>query len=110
MRARTPALRQPLGCPWVSAARSLPVAKMLEWKRSELRSRLWEAAKYIPTGAARITPPQPLLSFKARAALPRLFCNAERQVVPGARRLKRFFFWSSQLAFALPEETSREFC
>src|SRR5260370_20974220 len=110
MRARTPALRQPLGCPWVSAARSLPVAKMLEWKRSELRSRLWEAAKYIPTGAARITPPQPLLSFKARAALPRLFCNAERQGAPGAPPLKRFFCLSRQLAFALTEGNNPGFC
>src|SRR5437773_789150 len=108
--ASTPALRQPLGCPCVIAASSLPVVKTFEWKWSEFRSRLWEAAKYIPTGAMRITPPQPLLSFIARVTLPRLFCNAERQVVPGARRLKSFFCWSSQLALELPDETSREFC
>src|SRR5258708_6586448 len=71
MTASTPALRQPLGCPWVSAASSLPVAKMLERKRSELWSRTWEAAKYIPTGAMRITPPQPLLSFMARGKVTR---------------------------------------
>src|SRR5258708_4304726 len=109
MTASTPALRQPLGCPWVSAASSLPVAKMLERKRSELWSRTWEAAKYIPTGAMRITPPQPLLSFMARVTLPRLFCKAERQVVPGELRLRISFCWSKQLALALQEETSREF-
>jgi hypothetical protein len=56
-----------------------------------------------------MTPPQPLLSFMARATFPRLVCKAERQVVPGARRLKSFFCWSSQLDFAFPEETRREF-
>src|SRR5713226_1030537 len=109
MTANAPALRQPLGCPWVIAARSLPVAKMLESKRSGWRARLKECAKYMPTGAMRITPPQPLLSFVARVTLPRLDCNAERQVVPGARRLKSFFCWSSQLAFELPEDPKREF-
>src|SRR6266851_10530105 len=109
MTANAPALRQPLGCPWVMAARSLQVAKTFESKLSGWRSRLMECAKYKPTGAMRITPPQPLLSLVARVALPRLECNAERQVVPGARRLKSFFCWSSQLTLALPADTNREF-
>ena len=63
----------------------------------------------MPTGAMRITPPQPLLSFVARVTLPRLAWRAERQVVPGARRLKSFFCWSSQLAFGSAEVSKREF-
>src|SRR6266700_2876482 len=108
--ASTPALRQPLGCPCVIAASALPVVKTFEWKWSEFRPQLWEAAKYIPTGAMRITPPQPLLSFIARVTVPRLVCNAERQVVPGARRLKSFFCWSNQLVFLVSEDPNREFC
>src|SRR5882762_7948051 len=51
----------------------------------------------------------PFAVFMAPATLPRLVCNAERQVVPGARRVKSLFCWSSQLNFAFPVETRREF-
>src|SRR5437588_8299800 len=55
----------------------------------------------MPTGAIRITPPHPLLSFAARVTLPRLECRAERQVVPGERRLKSFRCCRSQPDFAV---------
>jgi len=54
----------------------------------------------MPTGAIRITPPHPVLSLAARVTLPRLECRAERQVVPGARRLKSFRCRRSQPEFA----------
>src|ERR1700739_2291928 len=107
--ASTPALRQPLGCPWVMAAKSQPVLKMFEMSLGSLFSGLKECAKYIPTGAMRITPPQPLLSLAARESLPSLDCRAERQVVPGARRLNSFRCCNSQLVLALVEFPRLEF-
>src|SRR5436309_13722595 len=91
------------------AARSLAVVKIFEYKWSRWRSPLRECVKYMPTGAMRITPPQPLLSLVARVTLPRLVCSAERHVAPGARRLKRFFCCSNQLGSALAEVSKREF-
>src|SRR6266478_5836094 len=88
MTANAPAVRQPLGCPWVMAARSLPVAKTFESKRSGWRSRLRECAKYMPTGAMRITPPQPLLSLVARVA----YVHVPNTGGEGYTSFNRYFF------------------
>src|SRR6267143_292908 len=107
--ARKPALRLPLGCPCVMAAKSQPVLKILEMILASQLSRVTKCAKYIHTGAMRITPPQPLLSLAARESLSCLDCRAERQVVPGARLEKSLRCCKSQLVLALLEFPRLEF-
>ena len=80
--ASTPPVRAPVGWPWVSAANSVPSRKA-SWGESYCRRR--QANR--PTGATRMTPPQPLLSLRAGSPSEFIARRADRQVLPGARRL-----------------------
>ena len=76
--ASAPAASEPDGCPCVSAADAVPIRNGAPAGTQLTR----------PHGAARITPPQPLLSFAAVAARfsSRAIRSALRHVFPGARR------------------------
>lgn len=85
----------------VSAANSMPSRKGA-WGDSYCRRR--HASR--PTGATRMTPPQPLLSLWAGSPRELIVCRAGRQVLPGARRLCSWRCCNNQPGSSLPKSMS----
>ena len=82
--ASMPAGMYPRGCPWVMAATLAPCHTAASSGQSSYRR---PKGPTKPTGAARITPPQPLLWLMGSPRVPmRPESSAVRQVLPGERR------------------------
>jgi len=85
--ANAPEARRPVGWPCVSPASSAPRSNARRAMRSGDRPSS-RRAHHRPTGALRMTPPQPLLSFAARSPRRVMCSSADRHVAPGTRCAK----------------------
>ena len=93
--ASMPAGIYPRGCPWVIAATLAPCHTAASSGQSSYRR---PKGPTKPTGAARITPPQPLLWLMGSPRVPILpDRRLPRQVLPGARRANISGMRSSRL-------------